>query len=116
MQIGVHSHTFVTASDDQLIQGYFPYYAGQIDRVGRSRGWMPYGMDQFLGGLTKDGALYMGEPDKVADKIIETIDMFGLTRFVAHMDVGGPPHRDMMKSIELFGQYVMPQVRKALET
>lgn len=115
MQVGVHSHTFVTDSDDQLIQKYFPYYAGQMDRVGRSRGWAPYSIQQFLGGLTKDGALYMGEANLVAEKIIETIEMFGLTRYVAHMDVGGPPQKDMMKNIELFGTKVLPQIRKAFE-
>lgn len=115
IQIGVHSHTFVTDSDDHLIQNYFPYYAGQMDRVGRSRGWAPYSIQQFLGGLTRDGALYMGEPNLVSEKIIETIEMFGLTRYVAHMDVGGPPHKDMMKNIELFGTKVVPQIRKAFE-
>ena len=39
--------------------------------------------------------------------------MFGLTRFAAHMDVGGPVHADLMRSIEIFGDKIAPAVRKA---
>ena len=116
MQIGVHSHTFITASESDLTSAYFPYYAAQMDRVGRSRGWSPYTKHQFMGGLTRDGALYMGEPNKVAEKIIDAIEIFGLTRFIAHMDVGGPTHASMMKSIELFATKVVPQVKKAISS
>ena len=41
-------------------------------------------------------------------------EMFGLTRFSAHMDVGGPSHAMLMKSIEIFGAKIAPKVREAL--
>lgn len=115
MQIGVHSHSFVTQSDDQLVSDYFPYYAAQMDRVGKDRGWPPYAKSQFLDGIGKNGALYMGDVEMVKDKILSTIELFGLTRFVAHIDVGGPAHKDVMKCIELYATLVVPAVKKALE-
>ncbi|GLB52272.1 luciferase [Neptunitalea chrysea] len=115
MQIGVHSHAFVVENKDNLTENYFPYYAAQMNRIGRQRGWSPYSQMQFLGGMSPEGALYMGESDMVADKIINTIEMFGLTRWVAHIDVGGPNHKDLMKAIELYGTKVVPQVKKALK-
>ncbi|GLB50433.1 LLM class flavin-dependent oxidoreductase [Neptunitalea lumnitzerae] len=114
MQIGVHSHSFFTENKDDLTEKYFPYYAAQMNRIGKQRGWPPYSQMQFLGGMSPEGALYMGEPNMVADKIINTIEMFGLTRWVAHIDVGGPSHKDLMKAIELYGTKVVPQVKKAL--
>jgi hypothetical protein len=42
-------------------------------------------------------------------------EIFGLIRFVAHIDIGGPSHKELMKSIELFGTKVAPEVRKAVE-
>jgi probable LLM family oxidoreductase len=114
IQIGVHTHTFVSDSKDKITNEYYPYYAAQMDRVGRSRGWSPYSIHQFTAGLSSDGALYMGNENEVAEKIHQTIEMFGLTRFVAHMDVGGPTHAQMMKSIELYGNSVIPQVKRAL--
>lgn len=115
MKIGVHSHTFVCDSLDELLENYYPGYAAQMDRIGESRGWMPYTKQQFLHGLSPDGALYMGDPAKVTDKILESIEMFGLTNFVAHLDVGGPTHQQLMKTIELYGEKVVPEIRKAME-
>ena len=110
MQIAIHSHTFV--SDDQKdIDQYFFNYKSQMDRIGRSRGWAPYSKDQYEGGRSKDGALFIGNANEVADKISEMKELFGLTRFIGHMDVGDPAHHVMMKSIELFGEGVAPIVK-----
>lgn len=114
MQIGVHSHTFVGDSQKEILDYYFPYYENQMNRIGKSRGWAPYTKMQFQGGMSPDGALFMGDPEQVTEKILKTIEMFGLTRFVAHIDVGGPTHKEMMKAIELYGTKVLPEVRKAL--
>jgi len=114
MEIAVHSHTFIDKSKEKLIESYFPYYAAQMDRIGRDRGWNPYTKMQFEGGMTPEGALFMGDVNQVAEKIIELIETFGLTRFVAHMDIGGPKHSDMMQAIELYGDKVIPMVRKAV--
>jgi len=42
-------------------------------------------------------------------------EIFGLNRFSAHMDVGGPSHISMMRSIEIFGTKIAPKVREALK-
>ena len=110
MQIAVHSHTFVS-NDEKVIDQYFHNYKGQMDRIGAGRGWAPFTKMQFDGGRSKDGALFIGNVDEVADKINEVKEMFGLTRFIAHMDVGDPSNDIMMKSIELFGDKIAPQVR-----
>lgn len=114
MQIGVHSHTFIGNSKQEIIDDYFPLYAAQMDRIGRDRGWSPYTQMQFEGGMSPEGALFMGDVNQVTDKIIETIEMFGLTRFIAHLDIGAPSHKQMMKVIELYGTKVIPAVRKAV--
>jgi hypothetical protein len=57
----------------------------------------------------------MGDAAEVTDKILKTIEIFGLTRFIAHIDVGGPTHKQLMKTIELFGTKVVPEIRKALK-
>ncbi len=115
MQVGVHSHTFVADSQQEILDHYFPYYKSQMDRIGRDRGWAPYMQMQFEGGMSPEGALFMGDAHQVAEKMIATIEMFGLTRFIAHIDVGGPTHKEMMKAIELYGSKVLPEVRRAVE-
>ncbi|RRQ46325.1 LLM class flavin-dependent oxidoreductase [Chryseobacterium sp. SC28] len=110
MQIAIHSHTFVS-DDPEVIDQYFFTYKAQMDRIGRSRGWAPFSKAQYEAGRSRDGALFMGSADEVADKINDMKDLFGLTRFIGHMDVGDPAHDVMMKSIALFGEKVAPQVR-----
>lgn len=110
MQIAIHSHAFV--SDDQsVVDGYFNNYKSQMDRIGSSRGWAPYTQAQYEGGRSKEGALFIGSPGEVSDKIAYMKEIFGITRFIGHMDVGDPEHTLMMKSIELFGEKVFPEVK-----
>ncbi|ANI90130.1 luciferase [Arachidicoccus ginsenosidimutans] len=115
MRIGVHSHTFIGEDSKQAADYLFPGYAAQMDAVGRDRGWTPYTRAQYDKGRSFEGALLVGDVSEVTEKIIYQCEMFGLTRFVAHMDIGGPEHKQLMKSIELFGTKVAPEVRKALK-
>lgn len=114
MQLGIHSHAFVS-DEATVVDEYFINYAAQMNRIGRDRGWPPYSKAQYEGGRSKEGALFIGDAAEVADKILYMHELFGITRFVAHMDVGAPDHKVMMKSIELFGTKVAPLVRKALD-
>lgn len=112
-QVGIHSHALFGENEAELSKIYYPLYAAQMDRVGRSRGWPPYHRTQFEFGKSRHGALFIGEPNAMAEKILYMHEMFGLTRFAAHMDVGAPSHTLMMKSIELYGTKIVPQVKAA---
>ncbi|WP_256002552.1 LLM class flavin-dependent oxidoreductase [Pedobacter deserti] len=113
MQIGIHSHSFLSENEAGASE-YFDNYAEQMNRIGASRGWAPYTRVQYNGGRSKQGALFIGDASAVTDKILYMHELFGITRFIGHMDVGDPSHKNMMRSIELFGTQVAPAVRKAL--
>lgn len=114
MQAGVHAHTFVSDSPGG-IDAQFDNYAAQMDRIGKERGWGPYSRSQFNHARGKHGALFYGDANEVTDKILQLHETLGgLTRFIGHMDVGSPDHKDMMRSIELFGTKVAPVIRKAV--
>ncbi|MBK9485920.1 MAG: LLM class flavin-dependent oxidoreductase [Chitinophagaceae bacterium] len=113
-QVGVHMHAFFGDDSKQTAEEYYPIYSAQMDRVGRSRGWPPYQKQQYDTGRSKNGALIIGDANEAVDKILQMQEIFGLTRFSAHMDVGGPSHVTLMKSIEIFGTKIAPKVREAL--
>lgn len=113
-QVGVHMHSFFGVDSKKTADEYYPLYSAQMNRIGRSRGWPPYQKAQFDLGRGKDGALIIGDSNEAVDKILQMEEMFGLTRFSAHMDVGGPTHKSLMKSIEIFGTKIAPKVREAL--
>lgn len=114
MRMGVHAHTLVGEDSEDIANRLYPYYAAQMNRIGRERGWPPLSRDQFEMSRSPYGALLVGDPSEVTDRILAQQEMFGLTRFAAHMDIGGPPHEDIMKAIELFGTKVAPAVKKAV--
>ena len=114
-QVGVHMHSFFGDDSKKTADEYYPIYSGQMDRIGRSRGWPPYQPLQYVAGRSNNGHLIIGDANEAIDKILHMQELFGLTRFSAHMDVGGPSHELLMKSIEIFGTKIAPKVRNALK-
>lgn len=114
-QVGVHMHSFFGEDSKQIADAYYPLYSSQMDRIGRSRGWPTYQRHQFDAGRSKDGHLIIGDANEAIEKLLMLHELFGLTRFSAHMDVGGPSHSSLMKSIEIFGNRIAPAVRKVLK-
>lgn len=112
MQIGVHMHSFFGEDSEKIAEEYFPIYGAQMNRIGASRGWPKYRKQQFDYGRSTNGHLIVGDASLAVDRILKYQEMFGLTRFSAHMDVGAPNHLDMMKSIEIFGKDILPKVKK----
>ena len=62
-------------------------------------------------GAAPHGALAVGSPEEVAEKILFEHELFANDRYVAQMSVGAVEHRDVLRSIELFGTAVAPLVR-----
>lgn len=114
-EVGVHMHAFFGEDGEKTADEYYPVYSTQMDRVGRSRGWPAYQEQQYEAGRGPNGHLIIGDANQSIDKILHMQEMFGLTRFSAHMDVGGPSHASLMKSIEIFGTKIAPKVREALK-
>jgi probable LLM family oxidoreductase len=115
LSVGINSHTYVADTAKQAADEFFPAYAGMMNRIGRERGWSPMTRQQFdeLRGLR--GALVVGGPDEVVEKILFQHELFGHGRFLAQISVGHLPHAKAMRAIELLGTEVVPAVRAELE-
>nr|AYQ75724.1 LLM class flavin-dependent oxidoreductase [Cohnella candidum] len=114
LQIATHSHGFVGETTDQAADLFFPSTQAQMNVIGRERGWPPYTRDAFDAARTLRGALYVGDPEFVAEKILLLRKNLGVTRFFLHVNVGTMPHRELLRAIELLGTRVAPIVRKEL--
>jgi alkanesulfonate monooxygenase SsuD/methylene tetrahydromethanopterin reductase-like flavin-dependent oxidoreductase (luciferase family) len=82
-----------------------------MTRIGRERGWPPATREQFEQGLSPQGALLVGDPEQVAEKILFEHSLFGNQRFLLQLTVGPMPHPQVMHAIELYGTRVAPMVR-----
>jgi probable LLM family oxidoreductase len=114
-QVGVHMHAFFGDNSKQIADEYYPIYSAQMNRIGVTRGWPPYQQNQYETGRSDTGHLIIGDANEAIDKILQMHELFGLTRFSAHMDVGGPSHKLLMRSIEIYGTKIAPRVREALK-
>jgi probable LLM family oxidoreductase len=114
LPLSINSHAYLAEDSRRAADEFFPYYAAVMTRIGRERGWPPTSREQFDALRTPRGALLVGEPQEVIDKILFQHSVFGHQRFMAQMDVGTVPHDRLMKAIELLGSEVAPAVRKEI--
>jgi len=114
LPVAVHSPGFVADSDEEARELAWPHYRAMHDRIGRERGWGPTTRGQFDLQAGPQGALYVGSPESVARKIVATTRQLGLARFDLKYSMGRLPHPLLMRSIELYGDKVIPLVRDML--
>ncbi|MFI7588676.1 LLM class flavin-dependent oxidoreductase [Spongisporangium articulatum] len=113
LPVGVHSPGFVAETDDEARELLFPHFKANRDRIGAERGWGPMTRAQYDDEI-ENGALYVGSPETVAAKLVETLKVLGARRFDLKYANGPMPHRQLMRCIELYGTEVVPRVRAAL--
>jgi probable LLM family oxidoreductase len=114
LPLAVHSHGYISDDSQRASDEFFPSYAHAMSIIGKERGWPPATRAQFEAGRSKQGALLVGSPQQIIDKILFEKELFGLDRFLLHVSVGTMPHAQVMHSIELFGTVVAPAIRKAV--
>ena len=112
LQVGINSHGFIADSAAQAADEAFPPYLEVMGRIGRERGWPPPTRARFDAERSPRGALLIGSPQEVIDKILYEHELFAPTRFLIQFTVGAMPHDKVMRSIELFGTEVAPVVRR----
>ncbi|HOY05798.1 MAG TPA: LLM class flavin-dependent oxidoreductase, partial [Saprospiraceae bacterium] len=90
---------------------YFPGYAETFTRIGRERGWPPVTRARFDAQTGDLGALIVGGPEEVAEKILRHSEALGgISRLTFQMDNAGLTHEQLMEAIELIGTKVAPLV------
>lgn len=115
LKIGIHSLGYVAKTTEQALEEFYPGYKKVFDQIGKERGWSPVTKEHFLMQTGPLGALVVGNPDEVAQKIMRHSQALGgLDRFTFQMNVAALNHQQVMASIELIGNEVMPRLR-ALE-
>lgn len=114
LPVASHSHGFVGEDTASAADKFFPSTQAAMNVIGRERGWGHYSRASFDAARSLEGALYVGDPETVAQKIIHLRKNVGITRFMLHCPLGTMPHEDVMRSIELLGTEVAPRVREEI--
>ena len=112
LPVGINTHAFVGADAREANAAFAQPYMSMMSRIGRERGWPAMNRAQYEALRDPRGALAVGSPQEVAEKILFEHELFSHQRYLGQMSVGHVAHRDVMRSIELFGTEVAPVVRE----
>src|SRR2546421_4742442 len=115
LKVGIHSLGYVADSAAKAADEFFPGYARSFSEIGKERGWPPVTRAQYDALLGPTGALLVGDPETVTEKILHMNDSLGgISRLTFQMSVAALPHAKLMHAIELLVTHVAPLVRTAL--
>jgi alkanesulfonate monooxygenase SsuD/methylene tetrahydromethanopterin reductase-like flavin-dependent oxidoreductase (luciferase family) len=115
LKVGVHALGYVAETTGQAVDDFYPGYAKTFTKIGRERGWPPITRAQFEAVRGEHGALLVGNPEEVAEKILRHSEaLSGISRITFQMDVAELSQAQLLRSIELLGKRVAPIVRQGL--
>lgn len=112
LKVGLHSLGYVAETTQEAADAFFPGYARSFTKIGKERGWPPVTRAHFDAQIGPKGALLVGGPEEVAEKIARHSEALGgISRVTFQMDSADLSHEDLMRSIELLGTRVAPLLR-----
>jgi probable LLM family oxidoreductase len=115
LPVGVHSPGHVADYDEQAREEFWPRYLEVITKVAETRGFAIPTRESYMFEVGPRGALFVGSPETVAQKIAFNLKALGANRFDLKYGMGGLSHEALMRNIELYGTQVIPRVRALLE-
>ncbi|HEY1921798.1 MAG TPA: LLM class flavin-dependent oxidoreductase [Tepidisphaeraceae bacterium] len=116
LDVAMHAIGFLGDTTEQAAEDFFPGYAQMFTKIGRERGWPPTTRADFDAVRGPKGALLIGDPELVAEKILYVNEALGgLSRITFQMNVATLPHVKLMHAIELLGSRLVPMLGKSPE-
>lgn len=114
LRVGLHMLGYVADTEQRAADEFFPGYARAFTEIGRERGWPPVTRAHFDALLGAGGALLVGAPEGVAEKIrAVSAALGGVDRVSFQMSVASLPHEKMLQAIRLLGTEVRPRLNNA---
>lgn len=113
LKVGVHSLGYVAQTTKEAANDFFPGYRHTFNEIGKERGWPPVTRMDFDAQRGPEGALLIGDPNEVVEKIKRHNKILGgISRITFMMNPASLPHAKLMRAIELIGTHVAPALRK----
>lgn len=115
LKVGIHSLGYVSETTKEAADDFYPGYARAFSEIGKERGWRPVTRAGFDAQRGPQGALIIGNPDEVIDKIARhSRALGGISRITFQMNAVSLPHPKIMRAIELIGKSVAHALRQEI--
>ena len=116
LKVGVHSLGYVAENTQEAVDDFYPGYANTMTEIGKERGWQKMTRASFDSQRGPQGALLVGDPDEVVEKIVRHSEALGgISRITFMMNPASLPHAKLMRATELIGTRVAPLLDKVKE-
>ncbi|HYG00502.1 MAG TPA: LLM class flavin-dependent oxidoreductase [Candidatus Saccharimonadales bacterium] len=113
LKVGVHSLGYVADKTQEAIDDFFPGYAHTMTEIGKERGWPKMTRERFEIQRSLKGALIIGNPNEVVEKIIRHSNALGgISRFTFMMNPGSLSHERLIHATKLISTQVAPALRE----
>jgi probable LLM family oxidoreductase len=112
LPIGINSHGYIADTSQAARDEHALFHIAMMNKLGPERGWPRIGRHDYDVSSSPRGALVVGSPEEVTEKILAQYKIFKHQRFLLQMSIGAMPHHLIMHAIELFGTRVAPVVRR----
>ncbi|KQW05028.1 luciferase [Leifsonia sp. Root4] len=106
---GYIGETGAAARDD-----FWPHWHNTMGVIGSQRGFAAPSRLSYDRDTAAGGALFVGSPEEIAERIVTLHGSLGHMRHFLQMDFGDMPQQQLLRSIELLGTAVKPLVDAAL--
>ena len=114
LKVGIHSLGYVAETTQEAADEFYPGYARAVTDVGKERGWPPVTRAGYDAQRGPQGALLIGSPDEVVEKILRHSEALGgISRITFQMNAASLPHAKLMRATEVLGTQVAPALREA---
>lgn len=110
LKVSVAVPGFVGENAKQTKDFFWTHWHAVMEQLGKIRGFAPPPRSHYDSEASGGGAIFAGEPEEIAERIITLQKQLGHMRQFFQMDVGQMPHKDFLRSIELLGTKVKPLV------
>jgi probable LLM family oxidoreductase len=113
LKVAIHALGYVGETDQKAEDDFFPGYAEAFTKIGKERGWPATTRAQFNELMGPTGALIVGGPERVAEKIRHyDLVLGGIARMDLQMSVAGLAQDKLLRGTELLGTQVAPLFRQ----
>jgi len=117
LKVSVASHLHVQKNSQDAMDTFYPHYAGYFrNHAPAQYGTREISRSDYEQLASPHGALFVGSPQQIVDKILYEHQLFAHQRFLAQIDIGGLPYAKVAAVIELLASDVVPAVRRAIAT
>jgi alkanesulfonate monooxygenase SsuD/methylene tetrahydromethanopterin reductase-like flavin-dependent oxidoreductase (luciferase family) len=110
LRLGVSGHVYVGKTSQKARDDFYPYYSRYFQQAG-----VPFAVNGFPRNAYDSwiaAGLPVGSPQQVIDDIMRRVELLGIDRFMAQIDVGNMPWAMTLDSLELYMTEVAPVIRR----